>query len=97
MSLKGKTAIITGSSRGIGPAIAEKLAQRGASVVVNYTLSSAAASEVAQAIIKAGGPSLFKLMCPRPQMSCVCLQKRRECLGNRPSWWPMQGSTPRRR
>lgn len=49
MSLKGKTAIVTGGSRGIGRAIAEKLAQRGASVVVNYTHSSAAASEVAQA------------------------------------------------
>ena len=58
MSLKGKTAIVTGGSRGIGRAIAEKLAQRGASVVVNYTLSSAAASEVAQAITKAGGKAI---------------------------------------
>ena len=56
--LKGKTAIVTGGSRGIGRAIAEKLAQRGASVVVNYTLSSAAASEVAQAITKAGGKAI---------------------------------------
>src|ERR1700737_3757870 len=58
MSLKGKTAIVTGGSRGIGRAIAEKLAERGASVVVNYTLSSAAASEVAQAITKAGGKAI---------------------------------------
>ena len=58
MSLKGKTAIVTGGSRGIGRAIAEKLAERGAAVVVNYTLSSAAATEVAQAITKAGGKAI---------------------------------------
>jgi 3-oxoacyl-[acyl-carrier protein] reductase len=50
MSLKGKTAIVTGGSRGIGRAIAEKLAERGAAVVVNYTANSSAAGEVAQAI-----------------------------------------------
>ena len=58
MSLKGKTAIITGGSRGIGRAIAEKLAEQGASVVVNYTQSSAAATAVAQAITKAGGKAI---------------------------------------
>src|SRR2546427_8030209 len=58
MSLKGKTAIVTGGSRGIGRAIAETLAERGASVVVNYTASSAAASEVAKAITKAGGKAI---------------------------------------
>lgn len=58
MSLKGKTAIVTGGSRGIGRAIAEKLAERGAFLVVNYTLSSAGASEVAQGITKAGGKAI---------------------------------------
>ena len=58
MSLKGKTAIVTGGSRGIGRSIAEKLGQQGASVVVNYTASSAAANEVAQAITKAGGKAV---------------------------------------
>jgi 3-oxoacyl-[acyl-carrier protein] reductase len=58
VSLKGKTAIVTGGSRGIGRAVAEKLAERGAAVVVNYTLSSAAAAEVAQAITKAGGKAI---------------------------------------
>jgi 3-oxoacyl-[acyl-carrier protein] reductase len=58
MSLKGKTAVVTGGSRGIGRAIAEKLAEQGASVVVNYTQSSAAATEVAHAITKAGGKAM---------------------------------------
>jgi 3-oxoacyl-[acyl-carrier protein] reductase len=58
MSLKGRTAIVTGGSRGIGRAIAEKLAEQGASVVVNYTHSSAAATEVAHTITKAGGKAI---------------------------------------
>ena len=58
MSLKGKTAIVTGGSRGIGRAIAEKLAERGAAVVVNYTANSSAAGEVAQAITKAEGKAI---------------------------------------
>ena len=58
VSLREKTAIVTGGSRGIGRAIAEKLAQQGASVVINYTLSSAAANEAAQAITKAGGEAI---------------------------------------
>jgi glucose 1-dehydrogenase len=36
MKLKGKVALVTGSSQGIGQAIAIRLAQEGASVVINY-------------------------------------------------------------
>ncbi|MCK8058077.1 MULTISPECIES: 3-oxoacyl-[acyl-carrier-protein] reductase [unclassified Fusibacter] len=46
MNLTGKNAIITGGSRGIGRAIALKLASLGANVVVNYTSSDVAALEV---------------------------------------------------
>lgn len=55
MVLDGKVAIVTGSSRGIGKAIALKLAQKGAKVVVNYAGSQAAAEEVVASIKEAGG------------------------------------------
>ena len=39
MNLEGKTAIVTGASRGIGAGIARELAARGAAVVVNFNAS----------------------------------------------------------
>ena len=53
--LEGKTAIVTGASRGIGRAIALELAKKGAYVVVNYNGSGEAADEVVKAIETAGG------------------------------------------
>ena len=50
MHLTDKVALVTGSSRGIGRAIALKLAQRGAKVVVNYRTSTQAAEEVVRQI-----------------------------------------------
>lgn len=55
MNLTNKIALVTGASRGIGRAIALDLAARGATVVVNYNASAAAAEEVVAAITAAGG------------------------------------------
>jgi 3-oxoacyl-[acyl-carrier protein] reductase len=54
-NLKGKVALVTGASRGIGRAIAERLAQAGASVVVNYASSAGEAKKVVAEIEAKGG------------------------------------------
>ena len=54
MKLKGRTALVTGGSRGIGRAIALALAAEGADVAINYVSSEPAAKEVAEQIRKIG-------------------------------------------
>jgi 3-oxoacyl-[acyl-carrier protein] reductase len=55
---EGKAAIVTGASRGIGRAIAIRLAQEGASVVVNYHANAEAAEQVAAHIQSVGAQSV---------------------------------------
>jgi 3-oxoacyl-[acyl-carrier protein] reductase len=55
---EGKVAIVTGGSRGIGRAISETLARDGATVVVNYSKSTAAADETVAAIKAQGGKAI---------------------------------------
>lgn len=54
----GKTALVTGASRGIGRAIALRLAQAGANVVVNYNARADAAEDVAAQVRAAGAEPL---------------------------------------
>ncbi len=58
IDLTGKVALVTGASRGIGRAIAEKLAGQGASVVVNYNTNREAADEVVEGIKANGGQAI---------------------------------------
>jgi acetoacetyl-CoA reductase/3-oxoacyl-[acyl-carrier protein] reductase len=57
--LEGKTALVTGASRGIGRAIAVELAREGAKVAVNYQSNDAKAQEVAAEIAGFGGTCLL--------------------------------------
>jgi 3-oxoacyl-[acyl-carrier protein] reductase len=56
--LKEKVALITGSSRGVGRAVAHRFAEEGAKVVVNYTSNEKAANEVVEAIAQIGGQAI---------------------------------------
>jgi 3-oxoacyl-[acyl-carrier protein] reductase len=58
LPLEGKSALVTGSSRGIGRAIAKRLAADGAAVVINYVRNKQRADEAVKAILERGGKAI---------------------------------------
>ena len=57
-NLKGKTALVTGGSRGIGAAVVRRLAEQGAAVSINYRTRAEAAEAIAAEITAAGGTAI---------------------------------------
>jgi len=81
--LKGKVALVTGSSRGVGRAIALAYAREGASVVVNYSSNQAAGEEVVSAIREMGSKAiLLKADVANPADAEALVQKGIEEFGD---------------
>ncbi|RYD62082.1 MAG: SDR family oxidoreductase [Verrucomicrobiaceae bacterium] len=81
-TLKGKRALVTGASRGIGAAIAKALAAEGASVAITYERSADKAGEVVRQIEAAGGKAVaFAANSADPQAVRDSIDKTVEELG----------------
>lgn len=82
MELKGKVALVTGASRGIGRAIAYQLAKDGAEVVINYKGSEEKAKELATEIEKLGTKAyLSKFDVANPEEVQKAIKELEEAVG----------------
>ena len=77
--LKGKVAIVTGASKGIGAAIAKHLAAEGAAVVVNYASSKQGAERVVADIERTGGKAIVAQanMAKKPEIERLFAQTKK--------------------
>jgi 3-oxoacyl-[acyl-carrier protein] reductase len=83
MHMRGKVAVVTGASRGIGAATAKLLARHGAAVAVNYFQSETAAGEVVAAIREAGGTAAAVKADVRDAAQCEAMAREvKEKLGD---------------
>ena len=81
--LAGKVAVVTGASKGIGAAIAEKLGAEGANVVVNYVTDKAGAEKVAKKIKASGGNAiLVKANLAKPEEVKFLFAEAKKAFGN---------------
>jgi len=71
--LEGRTALVTGGSRGIGRAIVERFAAEGADVAINYTSNAEAAGEVAAAVEALGGKARIYQADVGDETACVAM------------------------